>query len=113
MSKRLHSRRLAIGDFNADGKLDAVTDSWGHNQILMFVGDGGGNLILPGQAFKTGKRPYQRLRSADFNKDGKPDVVTSDLDENAVSILLGDGKGGLHDAPGSPPRRQSTMGRRD
>ena len=35
-------------------------------------------------------------------EDGKPDVVTTDLDQNAVSILLGDGKGGLHDAPGSP-----------
>ena len=68
----------------------------------MFLGDGGGNLRLPGQAFKTGKRPYQRLRSADFNKDGKPDVVTTDLDQNAVTILLGDGKGGLRDAPGSP-----------
>jgi hypothetical protein len=97
-----HVHGVAVGDFNGDRKLDAVTDDWGHNQILMFLGDGKGNLILPGKAFKTGKRPYQRLRSADFNKDGKPDVVTTDLDENAVSILLGDGRGGLHDAPGSP-----------
>ena len=28
----------------------------------MFLGDGEGNLILPGRSFKTGKRPYQRLR---------------------------------------------------
>jgi hypothetical protein len=97
-----HVHGVAVADFNRDGKLDVVTDSWGHDQILMFLGDGEGNLMLPGQAFKTGKRPYQRLRSADFNKDGKPDVVTTDLDQNAVSILLGDGKGGLHDAPGSP-----------
>jgi FG-GAP-like repeat len=97
-----HVHGVAVGDFNADGKLDAVTDSWGHDQILMFLGDGQGNLILPGRSFNTGKRPYERLRSADLNKDGKPDVVTTDLDQNAVSILLGDGKGGLHDSPGSP-----------
>ena len=97
-----HVHGIAVADFNGDGKLDVVTDSWGRDQILMFLGDGGGNLRLPGQAFKTGKRPYQRLRSADFNKDGRPDVVTTDLDQNAVTILLGDGKGGLRDAPGSP-----------
>jgi len=97
-----HVHGIAVADFDNDRKLDVVTDSWGHDQILMFLGDGKGNLILPGQAFKTGKRPYQRLRSADFDKDGKPDVVTTDLDQNAVTILLGDGKGGLRDAPGSP-----------
>src|SRR5208282_3593640 len=97
-----HVHGVAAADFNGDGKLDVVTDSWGHDQILMLLGDGAGNLILPGQLFNTGKRPYQRLRSADFNKDGKPDVVTTDMDINAVSILLGDGKGGFHDAPGSP-----------
>jgi hypothetical protein len=97
-----HVHGIAVADFNSDGKLDVVTDSWGHDQILMFMGDGQGNLILPGQAFKTGKRPYQRLRSADFNKDGRPDVVTTDLDQNAVTILLGDGKDGLRNASGSP-----------
>ena len=97
-----HVHGIAIGDFNGDGKLDVVTDSWGHDQILMLLGDGAGNLIPPGRLFNTGKRPYQRLRSADFNKDGKPDVVTTDMDSNAVSILLGDGKGELRDAPGSP-----------
>jgi hypothetical protein len=97
-----HVHGVAVADFNGDGRLDAVTDSWGRDQVLMFLGDGQGNLTLPGQAFKTGKRPYQRLRSADLNKDGKPDVITTDLDQNAVSILLGDGRGGLRDAPGSP-----------
>jgi hypothetical protein len=97
-----HVHGVAVADFNGDGKLDAVTDSWAHDQILMLFGDGAGNLILPGRLFNTGKRPYQRLRTADFNKDGKADVVTTDLEGNAVSILLGDGKGGLHDAPGSP-----------
>jgi hypothetical protein len=97
-----HVHGVAVGDFNRDGKLDVVTDSWGHDQILMFLGDGSGNLIVPGKPFKTGKRPYQRLRAADFNRDGNIDVVTTDLELGAVSILLGDGRGNLHDATGSP-----------
>ncbi|MGH9730688.1 MAG: FG-GAP repeat domain-containing protein [Candidatus Acidiferrales bacterium] len=97
-----HVHGVAVADFMGDGKLAAITDSWGHNQILLIPGDGKGNLILPGKSFPTGKRPYERLRSADFNRDGKPDVVTTDLDINAVTILLGDGRGGFREASGSP-----------
>jgi hypothetical protein len=97
-----HVHGVAVGDFNGDGKLDVVTDSWGHNQILMLTGDGAGNLNTPGKFFNVGKRPYERLRSGDFNKDGVADVVTTDLDQNAVTILLGDGRGGFTEAPGSP-----------
>ena len=97
-----HVHGVVAADFVGNGKPAVITDSWGHDQILMIPGDGNGNLILPGKLFNTGKRPYQRLRSADFNGDGKPDVVTTDLDLNAVTILLGDGKGGLIEAPGSP-----------
>jgi hypothetical protein len=97
-----HVHGVVAADFLGNGKLAVVTDSWGHDQILMVPGDGKGNLILPGKLFHTGKRPYERLRSADFNGDGKPDVVTTDLDQNAVTVLLGDGNGGLTEAPGSP-----------
>lgn len=97
-----HVHGVVAANFMGDGKLAVITDSWGHDQVLMIPGDGAGNLILPGKFFNVGKRPYQRLRSADFNKDGRPDVVTTDLDANAVTILLGDGKGGFREPPGSP-----------
>lgn len=97
-----HVHGVVAADFIGNGKPAVVTDSWGHNQVLMLAGDGEGNLILPGVLFPTGKRPYQRLRSADFNRDGRPDIVTTDMDDNAVSILLNDGRGGFRQPAGSP-----------
>jgi hypothetical protein len=97
-----HVHGVVAADFIGNGKPAVVTDSWGHNQILMLPGDGTGNLMPPGVLFPTGKRPYQRLRSADFNRDGRPDIVTTDMDDNAVSILLSDGRGGFRQPAGSP-----------
>ena len=97
-----HPHGVVVGDFNSDSKPDAVTDSWGNNQIELLLGDGTGRLLTPGTFFATGHRPYERLRSADFNRDSHPDIVTTNLDDGTVSVLLGDGHGGLHNAPGSP-----------
>jgi hypothetical protein len=97
-----HPHGVAVGDFNGDGHPDVVTDSWGTNQIELLPGDGNGGLRTPGRYFAVGHRPYERLRSADFNRDGIADVVTTNLDDGTVTVLLGDGRGGLHAAQGSP-----------
>jgi FG-GAP-like repeat len=97
-----HTHGIAAGDFNKDGRLDIVTDSWGNNQIEVLFGDSIQGFKVPGSFFKVGKHPYQRLRVADINRDGNPDIVTTNLDGNNTTILLGDGKGGFREAPGSP-----------
>jgi hypothetical protein len=97
-----HPHAVAVADFNGDGRPDVATDSWGNNQVELLTGDGHGGLQTPGRFFPTGHRPYERLRSADFNRDGHPDLVTTNLDDGTVSILLGDGHGSFHPAPGSP-----------
>lgn len=97
-----HPHAVVAADFNSDGHPDVVTDSWGNNQIELLLGDGTGRLVTPGTFFPTGRRPYERLRSADFNHDGHPDIVTTNLDDGTLSILLGDGRGRFTNAPGSP-----------
>jgi hypothetical protein len=97
-----HPHGVVAADFDGDGHPDVVTDSWGTNQIELLPGDGKGGLETPGKYFATGHRPYERLRSADFNRDGIPDIVTTNLDDGTVTILLGNGKGGFRNAPGSP-----------
>lgn len=97
-----HPHGVAVGAFSGASNIDVVTDSWGNNQIELLRGDGRGGLVLPGRFFRVGRRPYERPRSADFNKDGLADVVTTNLDDDTVTILLSDGKGGFREAPGSP-----------
>ena len=54
-------------------------------------------LAEPGH-FQVGRMPYQRLRAADINRDGKQDLVTTNFEGNSVSELLGDGKDGFTNA---------------
>jgi hypothetical protein len=97
-----HPHGVAVADFTGDGHLDVVVDSWGNNRVALIDGDGRGALVGTRQMFTVGKRPYERLRTADFNHDGHPDLVTTNLDDQTVTILLGDGNGAFTQAPGSP-----------
>jgi len=93
---------LAAGDFNSDGNLDLVTDSWGNNRLAILFGNSSHGFSTPVKYLEVGKHPYQRVRAADLNKDGKLDLITTNLDGNNTTILLGDGKGNFKETPGSP-----------
>jgi hypothetical protein len=95
-----HPHGIVAADFNGDGKIDLAVDSWGENKVLVMFGNGDGTFQTNGVKFATGEAPYQRLRSADLNEDGHPDLVTSNWKGASVSVLLGDGKGGFSLAGG-------------
>lgn len=97
-----HPHGVVVGNFMGDGKPAVVTDSWGHDQILLIPSDGKGNLILPGDFFSADLHTDSGVAAADFNNDGKLDVVTVDQSSGVVGLLLGNGKGGFRKAPGSP-----------
>jgi hypothetical protein len=88
-----HPHGIAVADFNGDKKPDIAIDSWAENEVLVMFGKGDGTFQTPGMKFDVGKRPYQRLRTADVNEDGSPDIITSNFDAASVSVLLGDGRG--------------------
>jgi hypothetical protein len=99
---RPHPHGVVAADFDGDGNLDLATDSWGENKITVLWGDGKGDFTSPGTTFDVGPHPYQRLRSADLNGDGRADIVTTNLDGASVTVLLSDGKRGFVQPTGSP-----------
>ncbi len=97
-----HVHGVAVGDFMGDGKLSVVTDSWGNDKIILLPGDGHGNLLTPGKSFDADIHSDQGVRAADFNGDGKLDIVMTNQRVGAVGLMVGDGKGGFVKALHSP-----------
>ncbi|HYU60503.1 MAG TPA: VCBS repeat-containing protein [Solirubrobacterales bacterium] len=91
----------SAGDFNADGKSDlAVINGSGTASVLL--GDGTGDFSpSTGSPFACGCVAGSTV-AADLNSDGKLDFASSNSGLNNVSVLLGDGSGGLSAASGSP-----------
>jgi len=94
---------IAVGDFNGDGKPDlAILTYQGGNHVSVLLGDGSGGFInAPGAPFNVGIGDVS-IAVGDFNGDGNLDLAAPNAGSNTVSVLLGDGKGGFSDAPGSP-----------
>jgi hypothetical protein len=88
-----HPHGIAVAEFNGDQKLDLAVDSWGENKVLVLSGNGDGAFQTPGVKYDVGKAPYERLRTADVNEDGNPDIITSNWEGRSVSVLFGDSKG--------------------
>ncbi len=85
-----------LGDFTSDGKLDLIalnTFILGDKELLVMPGNGDGS-FSPG--FQTGianSQYWRILRSADFDKDGKLDLLYLNigLDRSVIAFGLGTG----------------------
>jgi hypothetical protein len=92
---------FAVADFNGDGKLDVAIETYesstDQSQITVLFGKGDGTFSAPVN-YLTATGEYASVLAADFNGDGKPDLVVSIVAlgstlEQEVASLLNNGNG--------------------
>lgn len=95
---------VAVGDMNNDGKPDLVVTSDQARTITVLPGAGGsdGRFRDPGTKAVSLLESPGEIVLGDVNGDTNLDVALVSHDSYGVTIVLGDGKGGLALAPNSP-----------
>ena len=82
---------VALGDFTGDGKLDIATANFTSNTVSVLLNETPAGSNVPVFAahvdFATDTFPAG-IAVADFNGDGKPDIVVTDSRSASVSVLL-------------------------
>src|SRR2546427_83155 len=87
---------MTVGDWNGDGKIDVAVIATSLNTLVVMTGDGAGHFGTPVQ-HTVGTYPKQVI-TADFNKDGNPDLFVTLSKVSGVgqaATLLGNGAGGF------------------
>ena len=86
-------RGAASGDFNGDHRADfAVTLQDPGGAVVVFYAQPGGTTFGSPKTF-PGASSGEPLISARINRDKRPDLVTANVDENKLTVLLGKANG--------------------
>jgi hypothetical protein len=102
---------FAVGDVNNDGWLDIVATATAtgpsrreqlplSRALTLLLSDGKGGLAPHQLPLRTGEPWFAAI--ADLNGDGRPDIVATHHEQNAFTVMIGDGRGGFTEANGSP-----------
>lgn len=95
----VHARKVAIADFNGDGKPDLLIADHGYDQspfpgapLRLALSQADGKLkVVDMSAFGSGF--HHAAAAADINGDGFVDIVATDNFHGGALILMNDGKG--------------------
>lgn len=88
------TQSIAVADFNGDGRQDVVaagSQSGGSGYVFSYVGNGTGLAYSSASKFTVSPGQFSNaaLATADFNGDGKPDVVMAGFDGTNQAIQVG------------------------
>jgi hypothetical protein len=88
---------IAVADVNGDGKLDLLVanqsgEDNGDGLVAVLFGRGDGTFQAP-VTYDAGDSVTSSLAVADFNGDGKADLVVANSGHATVTVLLGNGDG--------------------
>ena len=76
-----------IDDVNGDGKKDLVVSS-SAGSVVILLGDGKGGFAPASCSPIPAGKLTNYVALADFNKDGKPDIVASNYASGDVNVFL-------------------------
>ena len=82
---------IAVGDLNGDGNTDLFVGGNGSSAVLL--GNGDGTFRPPINVSTGGIGTAFAVAIGDVNNDGHPDLVATNLTDNTVGVLLGNGDG--------------------
>jgi subtilisin-like proprotein convertase family protein len=86
-------RSLVVADFNLDNILDLATVNRGSGDVSVLLGVGDAT-FQPARTYAlTQLADPRQLVAADYNGDGRLDLVAADPNQDQVQILLGEGDG--------------------
>ena len=102
---------FGIGDVNNDGWLDIVATATAtgpsrreqlplSRALTLLLSDGKGGRSPRQLPLRTGEPWFAAI--ADLNGDSRPDIVATHHEQSALTVMIGDGRGGFTEANGSP-----------
>jgi hypothetical protein len=91
----IHAFDVAAADFDRDGNVDLALPDQDH-AVTILHGRGDGS-FAPAGSLRAGAIPHH-LQIADLNRDGRKDIVVTNLEGDSISVFLGRTKGGFRPA---------------